>query len=204
MDAKTLYFDAVSHFLARNRTVLPQAQLQTGANERWFARELCIAMNKALTGRWGPTVFTTYADAEVRFADITIHEPARRRAALLYEVKVLYSTQRPTVGIILRANRQLRRSRLSSDKKLGVFILIYCSNRESARAVHARAARAFRNQMTKLVRKKFHSDHRVRATSLASLRRLHYSAAANGVWWTQSWITWGMVGPTRGRSGPSR
>jgi len=34
MDAKTLYFDAVKHFLTRNRAVLPQVQLQTGANER--------------------------------------------------------------------------------------------------------------------------------------------------------------------------
>lgn len=197
MDAKTLYFEAVKHFLTRNRAVLPQVQLQTGANERWFARELCICMNTSLTGTWGPAAFDAYADAEVRYADITVHVPGRRRATLLYEVKVLYSTQRPKVGIIQRANRQLRRSKLSADKKLGLFVLVYCSNREMARPTHARAARAFRNQMARLVRKKFHSDHRVRATALAPLRRVDYTATGNGLWWTQSWIAWGQVGPTR-------
>lgn len=197
MDAKTLYFDAVKHFLTRNRAVLPQVQLQTGANERWFARELCVCMNRSLTGSWRPGAFDAFADAELRYADITVHEPGRRRATLLYEVKALYLTQRPKVSVIQRANRQLRRSRLSADKKLGLFVLIYCSKSETSRKAHARAARAFRNQMARLIRKKFHSDHRVRATALAPLRRVDYTATRNGVWWTQSWIAWGAVGPTR-------
>jgi hypothetical protein len=197
MDAKTLYFDAVKHFLTRNRAVLPQVQLQTGANERWFARELCICMNTSLTGTWRPAAFDAYADAEVRHADISVHEPGRRRATLLYEVKVLYSTQRPKVPVIQQANRQLRKSKLSADKKLGLFVLIYCSKKEATRVEHERTARAFRTQMARLVRKKFHSDHRVRATELAALRRIDYTATGNGLWWTQSWIAWGAVGPTR-------
>jgi hypothetical protein len=197
MNAKKLYFGAVRHFLARNWAVLPQVQLQTGANERWFARELCVAMNRSLTGTWGPSKFGACADAEVRYADIVVHEAGRKRASLLYEVKVLYSTQRPKVGIIQRANRQLRRSSLSADRKLGLFVLVYCSERQLTRASHIRAARAFRNRMTKLVRTKFHSDHGVRATALRGLRRVDYSATKSGVWWTQSWIAWGVVGPTR-------
>jgi hypothetical protein len=35
MNAKMLYFAAVRHFKKRNGSVLPQIQLQTGANERW-------------------------------------------------------------------------------------------------------------------------------------------------------------------------
>jgi hypothetical protein len=86
-------------------------------------------MNKSLTGRWSPSLFKAHADAEVGFADIAVYEPKRRRATLICEAKVLYSTQRPKVGIIERANRQLRKSRLSPDRKLGVFVVIYCSKR---------------------------------------------------------------------------
>lgn len=197
MNAKRLYFSAVRHFIDRNRAVLPQVQLQTGANERWFARELCLCMNRAITGTWGARVFNAYADAELSYADITVHEPGRRRTTLLYEVKVLYSTQRPNKGIVKRANRQLRTSRLSADKKLGIFVLIYCSKEAATRSVHLRDAREFRDRMTMLVRKKFHSDHRVRATELAPMCRVDYTATGNGAWWTQCWIAWGEIGPTR-------
>ena len=197
MDEKRLYFKAVRHFRERNRSVLPQVQLQTGANERWFARELCVAMNTALTGRWSPSSFDAYADAEVGWVDIAVYEPERRRPTLIYEVKIIYSTQAAGAGIVKRANNQLRKSRLSADKKLGIFFLVYCSRREATREEHEKEARSFRDKRTRLIRKKFHSDHGVRATELSPLRRVDYSATAEATWWTQSWVVRGAVGPTR-------
>lgn len=64
MDAKNVYWQARAHFLSRNSEVLPQAQLQTGRNERWFVREFAMAMNYHFCGRWAPSTLSPYADCE--------------------------------------------------------------------------------------------------------------------------------------------
>lgn len=195
MNAKEVFFEAVRHFKERNADVLPQAQLQTGANERWFAREFAIAMNRHFGGSWAARDLQPYADCECSYADIAVFDGDDKPAAL-YETKVIYNDcgDNLIAKIVDRAHEQLTgRARLDSERRLGLLFTVYCAQ-GPASGVAEHKIQHFRDQVRTQARRRFKSDHDMRITDLSPLTEIRY-AGANGLvpWHTQSWITWGAV-----------
>jgi hypothetical protein len=87
MNAKRVFGRSTTFFVKRNGDVLPQAQLHTGANERWFVREFAIAMNRHFGGSWSPIKLQPYADCERSYADISVWAADEKRPVALYEAK---------------------------------------------------------------------------------------------------------------------
>jgi hypothetical protein len=134
MDAKQLFFSAIDHFKKRNAEVLPQLQLQKCRNERWFARELALAMNRHLTSTWSPTALPLYADCEENYADISVWESGPdvpRTRKLVYELKTIYRSldggkASAIDGIVARAREQLALPSVSdAARRFGLFLIIY-------------------------------------------------------------------------------
>lgn len=204
MDARTLYWRARKHFIKRNTNVLPQVQLQWGANERWFAREFGLAMNTALCGSTSPTSLgrsQRYADCEFGYGDISVWQADRTVPPIplqLWEVKAFYSTgstRRYLDAVVKRGAGQLRDSGLSSQRSVGLFFLVYVArdrNRAHTAVDHAVPMKTFQARCRDAVRTKFRSDHNIRVTPLVGLTSFDYGT--HGRWWTASWTTWGVLG----------
>ncbi|MBX3158421.1 MAG: hypothetical protein KF773_20800, partial [Deltaproteobacteria bacterium] len=192
MDAKDLYFGALKQFRDRNAPVLPQVQLQYGANERWLAREFTLAMNCHLAGSWNPQRMQRFADCEFRYADITVWEGDTPLA--LYEVKALYSDMSTEMirGIVEKASRQLSdHHAIEVDRRLGLFFAVYYEKGKSETCgVHANA---FATRVRDAVRTCFTSDHQIRMTELSPLSEIDYGPLEADPWHTQSWVTWGQL-----------
>ncbi len=198
MDAKALYFDALAWFLERNSNVLPQLQLQYGRNERWFARELALAMNAHLSGGWGAHALPLYADCEVGYGDISVWSHGARTGwapQAVYEIKVLYSDdfdlQKGSIeystAVVEKAWTQLRDTRVPAERRIGLFFVVHAS-REPNPASIAQLKTGARNA----IRSWFTSDHDIRLTSLCPLTQIAFGEAGAEPWFTESWATWGV------------
>lgn len=193
MNAKDLYWRALEKFRERNEEVLPQLQLQYGANERWLQREFALAINCYLSGSWRANSMRRYADCEFRHGDIVVWEG--RHALALYEVKALYSKMsRATLhAFIKKAAIQLKhRKVVESDRKLGLFFAMFC--RKGQPDDLGNRVSNFKKQVRDGVRMHFKSDHHIRMTQLSPLTEINYgSDASSDLWHTQSWVTWGTL-----------
>lgn len=192
MDVKDLYWGALRRFQERNEGVLPQLQLQYGANERWFAREFTLAMNCHLAGSWSPDRFQRYADCEYRYGDISVWEGPT--ALALYEVKALYSDMsEATIGAVVeKAAGQLSdQSGIPTERKVGLFFAVFYGKGSKATAIEK--AQAFEGSVRSAVRTFFESDHNIRMTELSGLTEIDYGHDdIPESWHTQSWVTWGQ------------
>jgi hypothetical protein len=195
MDAKHLFFASLDHFKERNREVLAQVQLQKCRNERWFARELALSMNRHLSGTWAAKELPTYADCEEDYADISVWntDDLKRDRLIVYEVKTLYRTldwnggdSRNLDSRVIRAREQLARPVFDeTQRKLGIFLVFYdCKGDVDETDVHS-----YTTAVRDSIRRRFHSDHDMRLTELCPRSAIRYWPS--GVWHTQSWITWG-------------
>ena len=190
MNQGELFAATIRHFLERNRTILPQVQLQYGRNERWFAREFALAMNREFTGTWSPTAFQTYADCEERHVDISIVEAGIKVTA--WEIKVLYrSLNGPKrdgmVGYAEKARRQLLDSDQPHKQKCGLFWVIY-----DCRFAHGEDAKEFVEEARQAILSAFDSDDNICLTPLSPRTKITYPTS---VWNTESWLTWGTPKP---------
>jgi len=199
MNAKQLYYRARRHFLERNTHVLADVQLQWGRNERWFAREFAIAMNRELCGSTNAACLgrsQRYVDCEYGYGDISLWKAGHAGLPIqLWEVKTFYSTRSSTQHlqrVVKRAAQQLHDSHLQPERNIGLFILIYLA-RDNPRRNHNNNIAAFINRCRGAIRTQFDSDHHIRINPLLGLR--HFDYGADGKWWTASWTTWGILQP---------
>jgi hypothetical protein len=204
MNAKTLYWRARNQFIKRNTAVLPQLQLQWGANERWFAREFAIAMNQVLCGSTSPTRLgrsQRYVDCEYGYGDISLWQAGKTSKISplqLWEVKSFYSTRstrRHLDAVVGRGAKQLQDSGLGSQRSVGLFFLVYVArdrDRTHTTEDHETPMEAFQARCRDSIRTNFRSDQNIRVTPLSDLTSFDYGT--HGRWWTASWTTWGVLG----------
>jgi hypothetical protein len=187
LNAKKLYFRALSTFLVRNCELLPQLQLQYGKCERWLSREFALAMNTHLAGSSAAANLPTYTDCEYRYADISVWRPPIEEPLALYEVKALYRED-PIEGVVEKARRQLARSPLViAENRVGLFFAIFVAKGAKGGWPAAKAT-AFKNRVRDSVREEFSSDHGIRMTDMVAPAEIRFGAES---WWTASWLTWG-------------
>jgi hypothetical protein len=190
MNPGELYCAAIRHFLERNRAILPQVQLQYGRNERWFAREFALAMNREFAGTWSPTAFHAYADCEEGHVDISIVEAGVRVTA--WEIKVLYRSLNGAkrdgmVGYAEKARRQLLDSAQPHKHKCGLFWVIY-----DCRSTHSEDAKEFVEEARQAILSAFDSADSISLSPLSPRTTITYPTS---VWSTESWLTWGTPRP---------
>lgn len=196
MDVEVLYEGARRRFRRRNKQVLPQVQLQWGANERWFAREFALAMNHELCGAANARCLGKsglYADCEYRFGDISVW--SERSAVVpvhLWEVKTMYSTYSSPGRLKLIAEEaadQLRRSRLRrATHRAALFVLVYVA-KDMPRSEHRGRIARYSAKWATAISREF-SEHAPFA-ELSPLASLDFGR--HGTWWTQSWTSLGRL-----------
>ncbi len=187
LNAKKLYFRALSTFLDRNCDVLPQLQLQYGKCERWLSREFALAMNTHLAGSSAAANLPTYTDCEFSYADISVWRPPVEEPLALYEVKALYRED-PIEGVVEKARRQLANSPLAiAENRIGLFFAIFVTKGAKA-GWPADKAKAFEKRVRNSVRDGFSSDHKIRMTEMVAPTEIVFGTES---WWTASWLTWG-------------
>lgn len=195
MNPKDLYFKALARFRERNHEVLPQLQLQYGANERWFQREFTLAMNCHLAGSWNPTSLRRFADCEFKHGDITIWDGGSDDALALYEVKAIYSDMSADTirsYVATTAKQLVAEKAVQTDRKLGLFFSIYYA--QGVADDCGRDPTDFEKVVRDAVREHFTSDHNIRMTELSPLTEIDFGGSERREpWRTQSWITWGIL-----------